>query len=230
MKLLLVLMSTQGAREQEVGRCREYVLAGPQAGGARFNQAVLKLVRLLLPKDSAWERSSVRLARNTLAGLFYKGDEFLYECLVEPVLDQPGVTGIPQNSLAIAAAKDYAAKFQTLVFKLTKTRVEHSERLEFEKTLVMWLEWHLAWSFYNKSPEDRELIITHLQAVTIPIVHNNELLKPYDPAFKEARENYSLILGELTGVEVTLEHVTHLWMQSGVPNHMEAEHIMAFHP
>jgi hypothetical protein len=195
-----------------------------------FIQAVLKLVQLLLPEDSAWERSSVRLARETLAGMFGREEWFLYECLVEPVLNQPGVTGIPQNSLAIAAAKDYAAKFLTLVDKLSTTRVEHSERLEFEKTLVHWLEWHLAWSFSNKSQEDRELLITHLQAVTIPIVHNNELLRPHDPAFKEARENYSLILGELTGVEVTLEHVAHLWMQSGVVDHAEAERIQAFHP
>ena len=190
-----------------------------------FNQAVLKLVQFLLPGDSPWERSSVRLARNTLAGLFYKSKEFLYECLVEPVLNQPGVTGIPQSSLAIAAAKDYAAQFLTLVDKLSTTGVKRSERLEFEKTLVHWLEWHLAWSF-----SDRELLITHLQVVTIPIVHNNELHRPHDPAFKEARENYSLILGELTGVEVTLEHVTHLWMQSGVVDCAEAERIMPFHP
>lgn len=225
-----MLMSTQEGRGHEFRGYCKCVLDGPQTGGARFIQAVLKLVQLLLPGDSPWERSSVRLARNTLAGLFYKSEEFLYERLVEPVLNQPGVTGIPQNSLAIAAAKDYAAKFLTLVDKLSTTGVNRSERLEFEKTLVHWLEWHLAWSFSNKSQEDRELLITHLQVVTIPIVHNNELNRPHDPAFKEARENYSLILGELTGVEVTLEHVTHLWMQSGVPDCVEAERIMPFHP
>ena len=229
-------MSTQGVRRVSVQEACAIVLAGPHEGGARFNECVVKLAEYLLPPEHPMERVSVRMARDTLLNFFRGGEGFLYDRLVVPLLNQPEVTGIPANSRGVAAAKDYAAKFLALVFRIFDqggfgghNAAELSMQLEYEKALVLWLEWNLAWSFYHKSARHRELIISHLQTETIPVVHNNELLRPSDPAYKEARENYSLILGELTGEEVTLEHVVQLWMQSGIPDLMGYDSIRQFY-
>lgn len=212
------------------------VLAGPHEGGARFNECVVKLAEYLLPPENPMERVSVWMARRTLLNFFRGSAGFLYDRVVVPLLNQPEVTGIPANSRGVAAAKDYAAKFLALVFRIFDqgglgghNAAELSMQLEYEKALVLWLEWNLAWSFYHKSARHRELIISHLQTETIPVVHNNELLRPSDPAYKEAREIYSLILGELTGEEVTLEHVVQLWMHSGIPDLLGYDSIRQFY-
>ena len=229
-------MFTQGVRRVSVQEACGIVLAGPHEGGARFNECVVKLAEYLLPPENPMERVSVWMARRTLSNFFRGGAGFLYDRLVVPLLNQPEVTGIPANSRGVAAAKDYAAKFLALVFRIFDqggvgghNAAELSMQLEYEKALVLWLEWNLAWSFYHKSARHRGLIISHLQTETIPVVHNNELLRPSDPAYKEAREIYSLILGELTGEEVTLEHVVQLWMHSGIPDLMGYDSIRQFY-
>ena len=222
-------------------------MAGPQAGGAQFETCVIKLARYLLPSPKREDPRSLNLARISHVKLFEKNPDSLHIRLVEPLLNQPSITGIPLNSRAMQGARDYATKFMGLVRNLFREDgvcmghgfLPPSARAEYEVALLAWLEWCTAWEAYFKSTKMRGVLIDHLQTKTLPNVHNNELNRPFDFGFRKARERYSLMLGELTGEEATLQRVAprevtllqvvELWQQSGAPDAPDNNAVRQYH-
>lgn len=153
--------------------------------------------------------------RGMLGKLFANSPQnrVLFDKIVEPILHNGGITGVWSGSRALAAASDYAAKLLGLVHELHAMGFDASPRTlsnecrrDYERALVMWVEWHV---ISTCAVEKRELFTEYALRAGIPSLYNKEVLG--DRWGKRFRENYCFMVEEITGCPVTTNEVLLLW-------------------
>lgn len=153
-----------------------------------------------------------RRNRGVLAPMYSRECDTIARQLAEPLLNKPTIaSSVPDNSMGIRVGKAYAAKFLALVNELndmgraaSANCIAYDARMDFERSLILWREWCLA---YSCPHQHRERLLHHLRTVSIPMMFDLELSRPLHPAARMLRENYCDILHELSGMPVTLEDV-----------------------
>jgi hypothetical protein len=177
---------------------------------------------IMLPKEALTSLNDI-MNRKKLNDMFRnpaacESDEMFSQLVVPLLLNVPTITGVPEHSKGYAAARDYAAKFLTMVDKLhalqrgaTTESLTHAEQVDFERAMILWMEW---FAVCTCSSLNKEKIIKHIRTVAIPLIFKNELSHPNCDIYYKARMNYCWMLQELTSAPVTYKDALQMYLSN----------------